>query len=64
MIHIIDNANHEWADARDLAEAVFAMKHIFREEKCDLRAVEDNGTVVAWCFEARPDEIGVVQRAR
>lgn len=47
MITIIDNDNREWADAADLDNAIFAMEHIGAEERIDLRAVDENGKVVA-----------------
>jgi len=51
VITIIDNDNREWADAADLDNAIFAMKHISDEEDyLELRAVDEDGKVLAWCF--------------
>ena len=61
MIHVIDNDNHEWADAPDLDNAIFAMKHIGEEERRELRAVDEDGKVLAWCFITPPDNRYLIQ---
>jgi len=61
VITIIDNDNREWADAADLDNAIFAMKHISEEEHIDLRSVSESGKVLAWCF--RDDDHYLIQRA-
>ena len=64
MISIVDNDNREWADAPDLDNAIFAMKHIGGEERCELRAVNEDGKVLAWCFLTPMDDRPVIQTAR
>jgi len=64
VIHVIDNDNREWADAPDLDNAIFAMRHIFDEEAMELRAVDEDGKVLAWLFADPVDDRGVIQTAR
>ena len=64
VIYVIDNSNREWADAPDLDNAIFAMKHIAAEEHKELRAVDEDGKVLAWCFMPTPTDHYVIQTAQ
>jgi len=64
VIYVIDNSNREWADATTLDNAIFAMRHIFDEDRVELRAVDESGKVLAWLFADPVDDRGVIQTAR
>lgn len=48
MISIITNENHEIAEAPSLEAAITALRTLVPEEREDLRAVAEDGTVLAW----------------
>jgi hypothetical protein len=50
MIEIIDNSNKLVAEADSLENAIFALRTLVPEEKCDLRAVGADGATLAVGF--------------